>query len=84
MSKTIIIELEFEHDDVDSAEIYNYLNELMENDCLDWKAAVKSVQPLGDWRMKDLLLGVLGAQVFLIATYTLVAFVWILWTSIFG
>jgi len=34
--------------------------------------------------MKDLLLGVLGAQVFLIATYTLVAVVYILWTSIVG
>ena len=33
----VVIELEFDHDDVDNAEIYNYLNELMENECLSWE-----------------------------------------------
>jgi hypothetical protein len=33
----VIIELEFDHDDVDSVEVYNYLNELMENECLSWE-----------------------------------------------
>lgn len=31
------IELEFDHDDVDNAEVYNYLNELMENEFLSWE-----------------------------------------------
>ena len=33
----VIIELEFDHDDVDNVEVYNYLNELMENECLSWE-----------------------------------------------
>ena len=32
----VFIELEFETDEVSEADVYNYLNELMENDCLDW------------------------------------------------
>ena len=30
----VIIELEFEADDVTEAEVINYVNELIENDCL--------------------------------------------------
>jgi hypothetical protein len=37
MSKTVAIYLEFDHDDVDDAEVYNYLNELMENGILNWE-----------------------------------------------
>ena len=37
MSKTVIIELDFGYDDVHESDIYNYLNELMEQDCLDWR-----------------------------------------------
>jgi hypothetical protein len=33
----VLIELEFDHDDVDNAEVYSYLNELMENECLGWE-----------------------------------------------
>jgi len=33
----VLIELEFDHDDVDNVEVYNYLNELMENECLSWE-----------------------------------------------
>ena len=36
-SKRVIIELEFDHDDVDDTEVYNYLKELMDNECLDWE-----------------------------------------------
>lgn len=32
----VCIELEFEADEVSEADVYNYLNELMENECLDW------------------------------------------------
>ena len=32
----VFIELEFEANEVSEADVYNYLNELMENDCLDW------------------------------------------------
>jgi len=37
MAKTVAIYLEFDHDDVDDAEVYNYLNELMENGILNWE-----------------------------------------------
>jgi hypothetical protein len=37
MAKTVVIYLDFDHDDVDDAEVYNYLNELIENKCLDWE-----------------------------------------------
>ena len=30
----VVIELEFETDDVTGADVINYLNELIENDCL--------------------------------------------------
>jgi len=33
----VLIELEFDHDDVGDAEVYNYLDELMENECLSWE-----------------------------------------------
>tara|TARA_Y100000590_G_C14853559_1_gene688607 strand:+ start:204 stop:326 length:123 start_codon:yes stop_codon:yes gene_type:complete len=33
----VLIELEFDHNDVDNSEVYNYLNELMENECLSWE-----------------------------------------------
>ena len=33
----VFIELEFEANEVSEADVYNYLNELMENDCLDWR-----------------------------------------------
>ena len=29
-------ELEFEANEVSEADVYNYLKELMENNCLDW------------------------------------------------
>jgi len=37
MSKTVVIHLDFDHDDIDDVEVYNYLNELMENKCLGWE-----------------------------------------------
>ena len=37
MSSTVVIYLDFERDDVDDIDVYNYLNELMENKCLDWE-----------------------------------------------
>ena len=37
MAKTVAIYLEFDHDDVGDAEVYNYLNELMENGILNWE-----------------------------------------------
>ena len=37
MSKTVVIYLDFEDDDISDAKVYNYLNELMENECLDWE-----------------------------------------------
>ena len=37
MPRTVAIYLEFDHDDVDDAEVYNYLNELMENGILNWE-----------------------------------------------
>ena len=38
MSKTVVIYLDFEDgDDISDADVYNYLNELMENKCLDWE-----------------------------------------------
>ena len=39
------IELEFEKDEVSDADVYNYLNELMDNNCLDWNV-VKNRNPL--------------------------------------
>ena len=41
MSKTVIIELEFDHDNVSDADVYDYLDELMDNDILDWQFLVK-------------------------------------------
>ncbi len=35
--KTIIIELDFESDDVNESDVINYLNELIEQDCLGWE-----------------------------------------------
>ena len=40
MSKTVVIYLDFEDDDISDADVYNYLNELMENKCLDWEEAL--------------------------------------------
>ena len=34
---TIIIELDFESDDVNESDVINYLNELIEQDCLGWE-----------------------------------------------
>ena len=39
MSKRVIIELEFENNEVCDEDVYNYLKELMENKCLDWEFA---------------------------------------------
>ena len=39
------IELEFEKDEVSDADVYNYINELMDNNCLDWNV-VKNRNPL--------------------------------------
>jgi len=33
----VLIELEFDHDVVSSEEVYNYLYELLENECLSWE-----------------------------------------------
>ena len=41
MSKTVIIELEFDHDNVSDADVYDYLDELMDNHILDWQFLVK-------------------------------------------
>ena len=41
MSRTVIIELEFDHDNVSNADVYDYLDELMDNDILDWQFLVK-------------------------------------------
>ena len=35
--KTIIIELDFESDDVNDSDVINYLNELINQDCLSWE-----------------------------------------------
>ena len=37
MSSTVVIYLDFDHDDIDDVEVYNYLNELMDNNILDWE-----------------------------------------------
>ena len=37
MSKRVIIELEFGNNEVTNEDVYNYLKELMENECLDWE-----------------------------------------------
>ena len=37
MSKKVIIELEFGNNEVTDEDVYNYLKELMENECLDWE-----------------------------------------------
>lgn len=39
----VIIELEFEQDEVDNADVNNYLNELIENDCLSY-----TIEKLGE------------------------------------
>tara|TARA_Y100000401_G_C8325741_1_gene228142 strand:- start:7050 stop:7184 length:135 start_codon:yes stop_codon:yes gene_type:complete len=33
----VLIELEFDRDTVSSDEVYNYLYELLENECLSWE-----------------------------------------------
>ena len=37
MSSTVVIYLDFERDDIDDIDVYEYLNELMENNDLDWE-----------------------------------------------
>ena len=37
MSSTVVIYLDFERDDIDDIDVYEYLNELMENNNLDWE-----------------------------------------------
>ncbi len=37
MSKTVVIYLDFERDDIDEIDVYEYLNELMENNDLNWE-----------------------------------------------
>ena len=37
MSSTVVIYLDFENDDISDGDVYNYLNELVENKCLDWE-----------------------------------------------
>ena len=36
MTTLVTIELEFEEDEVGDADVYNYLSELMDSNCLDW------------------------------------------------
>jgi len=43
MSSTVVIYLDFERDDIDDIDVYEYLNELMENDNLDWEIGVSHV-----------------------------------------
>ena len=35
--KTIIIELDFESYDINDSDVINYLNELIDQDCLGWE-----------------------------------------------
>jgi len=44
--KTVIIELEFDFDDVSDEDVTNYLNQLIENDMLSYE--VKSKEESGD------------------------------------
>ena len=37
MSKRVIIELEFGNNEVTNEDVYDYLKELMENECLNWE-----------------------------------------------
>ena len=37
VSSTVVIYLDFERDDIDDIDVYEYLNELMENNDLDWE-----------------------------------------------
>ena len=37
MSSTVVIYLDFERDDVDEIDVYEYLNELMEDNNLNWE-----------------------------------------------
>ena len=37
MSSTVVIYLDFEGDDVDEIDVYEYLNELMEDNNLNWE-----------------------------------------------
>ena len=37
MSKTVVIYLDFERDDIDEIDVYEYLNELMEDNNLNWE-----------------------------------------------
>jgi len=37
MSKTVVIYLDFEDNDIDDVDVYNYLNELMEDESLSWE-----------------------------------------------
>jgi len=39
--KRVIITLEFEDDDVDDAEVINYLNELIDQNCLSYEIEEK-------------------------------------------
>jgi hypothetical protein len=47
MSAFVTIELEFEEDQVGDEDVYDYLHQLMENDCLDWQI-LKSRNPIED------------------------------------
>ena len=40
MSKTVVIYLDFEDDDISDGDVYNYLNELMDNNDLDWEIGI--------------------------------------------
>jgi hypothetical protein len=42
MATTVIIELDFETDDVSDADVYTYLDELMENEYLSWEIKEKN------------------------------------------
>mgnify|MGYP004385879863 CR=1 FL=1 len=37
VSSTVVIYLDFDRDDIDDIDVYEYLNELMENNNLDWE-----------------------------------------------
>ena len=37
MGSTVVIYLDFERDDIDEIDVYEYLNELMEDNNLNWE-----------------------------------------------
>ena len=58
MSEKIEIQLEFKGNDINALEIYEYITELVENNCLDWEVVESfGAVPLrfGIWSPDDIL-----------------------------